>query len=67
VLLPDGANVNQQLVREGWYWWFRKYAPKDSMPMQLQQEAKEAKKGLWADANPVPPWLYRRLDSGAYP
>ena len=60
-------NVNQELVREGWCWWFRKFVPKDKKLKQLEQEAKEAKKGLWTDPNPVPPWLYRRLESGAYP
>jgi endonuclease YncB( thermonuclease family) len=59
--------VNQQLVKEGWCWWFRKFVPKDQALKQLEQEAKEAKKGLWADPNPVPPWLYRRLEAGAYP
>ena len=27
VLLPDGTNINQQLVKDGWCWWYRKYAP----------------------------------------
>jgi endonuclease YncB( thermonuclease family) len=27
VLLPDGTNVNQVLVKDGWCWWYRKYAP----------------------------------------
>ncbi len=30
VILPDGTNVNHMLVREGWCWWYRKYAPGDS-------------------------------------
>jgi micrococcal nuclease len=60
-------NVNQQLVREGWCWWFQKYAPRDTAMAQLEQQAKQGKRGLWADPNPVPPWLYRRLKSGAYP
>jgi endonuclease YncB( thermonuclease family) len=64
----DGdLNVNQELVKEGWCWWFRKFVPKDLTLKQFEQEAKEAKKGLWADPNPVPPWLYRRLEMGAYP
>jgi micrococcal nuclease len=64
----DGdLNVNQELVKEGWCWWFRKFVPNDQTLKQLEQEAKEAKKGLWADPNPVPPWLYRRLEMGAYP
>jgi endonuclease YncB( thermonuclease family) len=28
VLLPDGTNVNHTLVKDGWYWWYRKYAPR---------------------------------------
>src|SRR5688572_6310625 len=64
----DGdLNVNQQLVKEGWCWWFRKFVPKDQTMKQFEQAAKDANKGLWADPNPVPPWLYRRLASGAYP
>ena len=67
VLLPDGTNVNQRLVQDGWCWWYEKQAPKDLALQQSQQEAKEAKRGSWVDANPVPPWLYRRLHSGVYP
>ena len=61
------ANINHALVKEGWCWWFSKFVPKDAVLQQFEQEAKEAKKGLWADPNPTPPWLYRRLDAGAYP
>jgi endonuclease YncB( thermonuclease family) len=67
VLLSDGTNVNQQLLKEGWCWWYEKHAPNDLALKRSEQEAKAAKRGLWADANPVPPWLYRRLESGAYP
>jgi endonuclease YncB( thermonuclease family) len=66
-VVQNGMNVNQELVKEGWCWWFSKYVPKDTVLKRLEQEAKEAKKGLWADPNPIPPWLYRRLDRGAYP
>jgi endonuclease YncB( thermonuclease family) len=30
VILPDGMNLNQELVKEGWCWWYRKYAPGDT-------------------------------------
>src|SRR5438034_8881765 len=26
----------------------------------LENEAREAKKGLWADPAPIPPWVYRK-------
>jgi len=29
-LPPDGINVNRLLVKDGWCWWYRKYAPGDS-------------------------------------
>jgi micrococcal nuclease len=56
VLLLDGTNVNHTLVEEGWCWWYRKYAPGDTVLEGLENEAREAKKGLWADPHPVPPW-----------
>jgi micrococcal nuclease len=60
VLLPDGTHVNHVLVRDGWCWWYRKYAPGDTMLEGLEKEAREARKGLWADPQPVPPWGWRK-------
>ena len=31
VILPDGTNVNQELVKQGWCWWYRKYALGDTV------------------------------------
>lgn len=56
VVLPDGMNLNQELVKQGWCWWYRKYAPLDAELEKLEREARESKKGLWADPQPVPPW-----------
>jgi micrococcal nuclease len=60
VLLPDGTNVNHTLVRDGWCWWSRKYAPGDMVLEGLEHEAREARKGLWVDPAPIPPWEWRR-------
>ena len=60
VLLPDGTNVNHALVKEGWCWWYRKYAPGNSELEKLEKDARDAKKGLWGDPHPVPPWEWRR-------
>ena len=60
VLLLDGTNVNYTLVEDGWCWWYRKYAPGDTVLEGLEKDAREGKKGLWADPQPVPPWEWRR-------
>jgi len=60
VLLLDGTNVNQTLVKDGWCWWYRKYAPGDTVLEGLENEAREGRKGLWADPQPVPPWEWRK-------
>ena len=60
VFLVDGTNVNQELVKHGWCWWYRKYAPGDAVLEELEKDAREGRKGLWADPQPVPPWGWRR-------
>ena len=60
VLLPDGMNLNQELVKQGWCWWYRKYAPGDTVLEGLETEAREGRKGLWADPQPGPPWEWRK-------
>ena len=64
VILPDGTNVNHELVKEGRCWWYRKYAPGNVALERLEKEARDAKKGLWADPAPVPPWVYRKAQRG---
>jgi len=64
VILADGTSVNQQLVKNGWCWWYRKYAPGDTVLEGLEKEAREARRGLWTDPQPVPPWVYRKARRG---
>ena len=33
----------------------------------LEREAREAKRGLWVDPRPVPPWVYRKARRGQAP
>jgi micrococcal nuclease len=60
VILPDGTNLNHALVKEGWCWWYRKYAPADALLEELEREAREERRGLWTDPQPVPPWKWRK-------
>src|SRR4026208_2575355 len=46
VFLLDGTNVNNTLVKDGWCWWYRKYAPGDTVLEGVEKVAREAKKVL---------------------
>ena len=58
-LYVDGINVNREQVRRGMAWEYSHYHA-DKAYLALQSEAQQAKSGLWNDANPQPPWLWRR-------
>lgn len=60
VTLPDGRSLNEILVAEGLAWHFRRYAPREKRLIQLEREARDARRGLWQDPAPVPPWEWRR-------
>lgn len=39
VFLLDGTNVNHTLVKDGWCWWYRKYAPTNTVLVKLEKSA----------------------------
>jgi hypothetical protein len=51
VILPDGLNLNQKLVKQWWCWWYRKYASADTTLERLEAEAREGRKQKCEDAN----------------
>jgi endonuclease YncB( thermonuclease family) len=59
VILEDGHSLNQALVEAGMAWWYRSYAESNTTLSRLEREAREAGRGLWADADPEPPWQFR--------
>jgi len=56
VFLLDGTHVNHELVKDGWCWWYRKYAPDDTVLEGLEKEARDEMKGVWQDRATTPPW-----------
>ena len=46
-------------VAAGLSWWNKKFARKDQRLEDLQAAARAARRGLWRDRNPVPPWQHR--------
>jgi endonuclease YncB( thermonuclease family) len=53
-----GIDANAEQVRRGMAWVYDRYV-KDRSLYALQDEAKVARRGLWADKSPVPPWEWR--------
>ncbi|HEV6968097.1 thermonuclease family protein [Roseateles sp.] len=54
----DGLDASAEQVRTGVAWVFDRYV-KDRSLYALQDEARAAGRGLWADAAPVAPWEWR--------
>ena len=58
-LCRSDESINRRMVEEDWAWWFRKYAPRDEELMLAEQAARNTKRGLWADPNPLAPWEWK--------
>ena len=58
----DGLDVNAEMVKIGAAWVYRKYS-KDQRMIELESEAKAAKRGLWSlpESERIPPWEWRKL------
>lgn len=57
-----GVSVNEALVREGYAWVYTHYCREARCAewLAIEREAREARRGLWAGKNPVPPWEWRK-------
>ena len=58
VLLPDGASLNERLVKEGWAWHYTRYS-KDQRLAEQEATARRSRRGLWVDPRAMPPWEFR--------
>lgn len=56
----EGRDINAEMVRAGLAWWYRQYAPDDTILADAETEARAARRGLWQNAEPVAPWEWRR-------
>ena len=59
-----GVDVETEQVRHGMAWVYRQYN-RDAQLLALEAEAKAARRGLWVEANPTPPWDWRHRGSSA--
>ena len=67
VILADGRILNHEPVRAGLAWRYRRYAPEIGTLARLEVAARDAKRGLWSQLNPVPPWDWRKNKGEALP
>ena len=56
----DNRDVGLTMIKYGYAWWYQQYAKKSTDYKQAQAKAKRQQLGLWADANPVAPWMFRK-------
>lgn len=64
-VLLDGRDVNLELVRLGMAWHFKVYEREQPMAdrtlySDAENNARQARRGLWRDSNPLAPWEFRR-------
>ena len=66
IILPNGKNINKELVKNGLAWHLKKYS-KDVSYDILEKQARKLKLGLWKDKNPIAPWNWRKSRKSSSP
>lgn len=51
-------NLSRAMIRAGYAWHFKKYS-KDKKMADDEEHAKKNRAGLWADNEPIAPWIFR--------
>src|SRR5207237_5436768 len=64
-ILLDGTDISLEQIRAGMAWHYKDYedeqTPADrDLYARAEDEARNARRGLWVDANPIEPSEYRR-------
>jgi endonuclease YncB( thermonuclease family) len=57
----DGGDVALLMLSSGLAWQFTRYSD-DEVLAAAEDEARAARRGLWADREPVPPWDWRATE-----
>ncbi len=58
-LSVNGLDVNAEQIRRGMAWEYSNFHSNQAL-IALQEEARQAPRGLWAQGNPTPPWDWRK-------
>ncbi|MFX4154262.1 thermonuclease family protein [Aliarcobacter butzleri] len=55
----NNIDINLKQVKDGFAWVYKKYS-KNQDYYNAEKLARENKKGLWIDKNPIAPWEFRK-------
>jgi len=58
-VISGGLDIGLELIKMGLAWYTPEYAPEREDYAAAQLEAKQAKRGLWSDKNPIAPMEWR--------
>lgn len=63
VFSSSGENINQEMITGGMAWVYRQYCkrPECVMWINYERQARAARRGLWIDSAPIPPWTWRKM------
>ena len=61
-VLVAGEDANAAQVRDGFAWVYRRFENDPALIAQ-EAEARAARRGLWRDPEPLPPWVWRERHS----
>lgn len=59
IVFLDTINVNENMLSAGMAWHFKKY-DKNPKWAELENKARDERRGLWKDDKPIPPWEWRK-------
>lgn len=60
----NGRDINKEQIAAGMAWMYRQYSS-DPLYAQAESTARAKQLGLWAEANPTPPWEFRKAGKRA--
>jgi endonuclease YncB( thermonuclease family) len=55
----DDRLINLEMVQDGMAWHYKQYSKSKELA-EAEEEARKAKKGIWGDKSPEPPWEFRK-------
>ena len=55
----DNLDINLQQVKNGYAWVYKQYS-KNQTYYKEEQKARDLKKGLWIEKEPIAPWEFRK-------